>query len=319
MINSSRRTVASGTPVIDMSLSASGLKLQTQSVLSILIGGIAFESPTDDQPHPLAAGNSSFVLYGNRAEAFQPPPQNPQTYELIFNESVRGLSAGAPVEFRGIEIGEVADVRAQVDLKNFTFSTPVTIHLDPRRLGVKVFGATTGDLETARRRLIDSLVSHGVRAQLRSGSLLTGSLYVSFDFFPTAPPARIDWSQKPVRLPTIPGQLEVAEASAQELLRKLNQMPLQAIGNNLARSLSDLDLTLVTARGTLNDADATLARAGATIASANGLVQPNSAQMQQIDITLREFARAARSLRVLSDYLEQHPEALLRGKSGSPK
>ena len=123
---------------IDVSLSASGLSVQTQSLLSILIGGIAFETPATGAVLPAAEANTVFTLFSDRAEAFRPAARNPQTYELIFKESVRGLAPGAPVEFRGIPIGEVADIRAQIDLKTFEFSVPVTIQLDPQRLGVKV-------------------------------------------------------------------------------------------------------------------------------------------------------------------------------------
>ena len=76
-----------------------------------------------------------FNLFSDRVEAFRPAARSPQTYRLIFKDSVRGLVPGAPVEFRGIPIGEVADIRAQIDLKTFEFSVPVTIRLDPQRLG----------------------------------------------------------------------------------------------------------------------------------------------------------------------------------------
>jgi paraquat-inducible protein B len=112
---------------VDVSLSASGLKVQTQSVLSILIGGIAFETPATGPVAPPAEANTLFTLYGDRSAAFEPAAQNPQTYELIFKDSVRGLTVGAPVEFRGIQIGQVSDIRAQIDLKSFQFSVPVTI------------------------------------------------------------------------------------------------------------------------------------------------------------------------------------------------
>ena len=95
---------------------------------------------------------------------------------------------GAPVEFRGIQIGEVSEVRAQINLKTFTFTVPVKITLDPRRLGVNILEAkAVGSLDVMRRKLIDSLVAHGVRAQLRTGNLLTGALYVAFDFVPRCP------------------------------------------------------------------------------------------------------------------------------------
>jgi len=298
---------------IDVSLSASGLKVQTQSVLSILIGGIAFETAATEPVLAPAEANAVFTLYGSRVEAFEPVAQNPQTYQLIFDESVRGLAPGAPVEFRGIQIGEVADVRAQIDLKTFGFSVPVTIHLDPRRLGVKVLDTSSGvNLEIVRRKFIDSLVSHGVRAQLRTGNLLTGALYIAFDFVPGAPPATVDWSRKPVQLPTIPGQLQATEATVENIIKKVDKMPLQQIADNLQRTLADLDLTLVSARGTLDNAKGTLS-------SANNLIEPSSNQLQQFGATLQEVSRAARSVRVLADYLERHPEALIRGKKGDAK
>ncbi len=305
---------------IDMQLSANGLSVQTQSLLSILIGGVAFETPASAAVLPAADADTSFDLFDTRAQAFQPAARHPQTYELIFNESVRGLAPGAPVEFRGIPIGEVTDVRAQIDVKTSEFTAPVTIHLDPQRLGIKIVDAASGvDLETMRRKLIDSLVSHGVRAQLRTGSLLTGAVYVAFDVFPGSPPATVDWSRKPVRLPTIPGQLEATEATVENVIKKIDQMPLQRIGDNLAKSLGDLDLTLMTARGTLSSAQGTLVSAQGTLTNAGNLTGPNSAQLQQLNATLQEVSRAARSVRVLADYLERHPEALIRGKQGGPK
>jgi paraquat-inducible protein B len=298
---------------VDLSLSASGLKVETQSVLSILIGGIAFETSATAPVLLPAEANTIFTLYDSRAEAFQPAAQNPQTYQLVFNESVRGLAAGAPVEFRGIPIGEVTDVRAQVDLSTFKFLIPVTIHLDPRRLGVNVFQSKVGvDLETMRRRFIDALVARGVRAQLKTGSLLTGALYVAFDVVPGAPPATVDWSQQPAQLPTVPGQLQASEAKVENIINKLDQMPLEAIGENVRKSLADLDLTLVSAHGTLVSAQGTLQ-------NTNNLTGPNSVQMQQLGNTLEEVRRAARSMRVLADYLERHPEALVRGKKGDAK
>ena len=199
-----------------------------------------------------AEANAVFKLFDNRAEAFEPAPQNPQTYQLIFNQSVRGLTVGAPVEFRGIPVGEVSDIRAQIDLRTFQFSVPVTIQMDPRRLGVNVLDALPGmDLGSVRRRLIDSMVAHGVRAQLQTGNLLTGAVYVSLDFFPGAAPATVDWTQTPPRLPTVSGELEETEAKVENIVKKLDQMPLVQIGDNLQKALAELDLTLVSARGTL--------------------------------------------------------------------
>jgi paraquat-inducible protein B len=187
-------------------------------------------------------------------------------------------------------------------------------------MGVQYVGLKPGeDVLSIRRRVVDSLVAHGVRAQLRTGSLLTGALFVAFDFFPGAKPATVDWSHNPPDLPTIPGELQAIEASVTEILKKVNQMPLQQIGNNLNKTLSELNLTLVSARGTLDQVNGTLHYADGTLSNATQIIGPNSAQLQQVDSTLQEVSRAARSLRVLADYLERHPSALLRGKKEESK
>ncbi|TFG94569.1 MAG: MCE family protein [Myxococcales bacterium] len=291
---------------VDVSLSASGLSVQTQSVLSILIGGIAFETPATGPVLPAAAEETVFTLFEDREAAFRPAARDPQTYRMVFTQSVRGLAAGAPVEFRGIPIGEVVDVTAQIDPRTFEFSVPVTVSLDAERLGVKVLQPEPGvDLEAVRRKLVDTLVSRGVRAQLRTGNLLTGALYVALDFFPNAAPAKLDWSQHPVQLPTTPGELEAVEASVVSIIKKLDEIPYKEIGVDLRKAIVDLDHTLVSARGTFDNA--------------NTMIEPNSVLGQQLDSTLQEVSGAARGLRILMDYLERHPEALVRGKTGEAK
>jgi paraquat-inducible protein B len=118
---------------IDVSLTASGLSVQTQSLLSILIGGIAFETPAGSTS-PAAEANTDFPLFGDRATAFKLSANNPQDFVLIFKDSVRGLAPGAPVEFHGIPVGEVVDIQANINAETFEFSSPVTIRVDATRL-----------------------------------------------------------------------------------------------------------------------------------------------------------------------------------------
>lgn len=288
---------------IDVSLSAAGLSVQTQSVLSMLIGGIAFEAPQSDSGSGPADEDTEFRLFRDRTEAFKLPSQSPQTYVLYFDQTIRGLKPGAPVEFRGVTVGEVVGIDAHIDAETFDFSMPVTIRMDAARLGVRIENAPPGtDFETLRHRFIDSMISRGMRAQLRSGSLVTGALYVALDFFEDAPPASMDWSQDPPQLPTMPGSMQAIEASLVNIIHKLDQVPFNEIGASLKTSIQDLDRTLVSARTTIDDA--------------GKMIAPNSALAVQLDNTLQEMTRAARGLRVLADYLERHPEALLRGKAG---
>jgi paraquat-inducible protein B len=278
---------------IDVSLSASGVSVQTQSVLSMMIGGLAFETPATGPALPPAGPNALFTLYASRAEAYRPPPKNPQTYLLVFRSGVRGLQPGATVEFRGIQLGQVEDVRAEAEPATLDFNILVTIKVDPQRLGVKVHGpgAAQGVNTAAHRQMVDKLVSHGFRAQLRTGSMLTGALYVEMDFFPDAPPFKVDWSQSPVRIATVPGKLEGLDASITSIVKKLEQVQYQEIGDDLRKTLAGVSQTLGSVDRTLAGID------------------------QELPNALREMNGAARSLRSLADYLDRHPEALIKGKS----
>ena len=278
---------------IDVSLSASGVSVQTPSVLSMLIGGLAFETPATGPALPPAEPNTEFTLYANRADAYRPPPKNPQSYILVFQQSVRGLAPGAPVEFRGIPMGQVEDIRSEADPDALEFKTLVTISVDPQRFGVKVRGeaAKSGGQSAAHRRLVDKLVEHGFRAQLRTGSLVTGALYVEMDFFPDAPPFKVDWTQYPPHIATVPGKLEGIDATVASIIKKLDQVPYQDIGEDLRKTLAGLEQTLAALNQTLTGVD------------------------QELPTMLRGVNDAARSLRSLADYLDRHPEALIKGKS----
>ncbi len=302
---------------VDVSLTASGLTVQTQSLLSILIGGIAFETAPTSAVLPPAEADTAFPLFGSRDDAFKLSAESPLDFVLVFTQSVRGLAPGAPVELRGIPVGEVVAISAQIDAKTFAFSAPVTIRVDARRLGLQVKDLAPGaDFDALRREALDSLVGHGVRAQLQSGSLLTGAMFVAFDFFPDAPPARVDWAQTPPQLPTMPGDLQAIEANATALMKKLGEIPFKDIGDDLRKAIVELDRTLVTARGTLDKADRLVDSADTFVGNADKMVQPNSVLGEELGNTLQEVSRAARGLRVLADYLERHPESLLRGKPG---
>jgi paraquat-inducible protein B len=291
---------------VDVALSAAGLTVQTQSALSILIGGVAFETPATSPVASPAEANASFTLFANRAQAFEPPARDPQLYRLVFKQSVRGLAVGAPVEFQGVPIGEVAEIDAQMDAQTFEFSVPVTIRLDVERLGAKIVDLPPGmDRASERTKLVEGLVARGVRAQLQTGNLLTGALFVAFDTFPDAPAATIDWSQHPVQLPTIGGELEVIEASLTGILKKIEGLPLEGVVADLRKTLAGADQALASARGALDNA--------------SKMIAPSSGLSGEISGTLQEVSRAARSVRVLADYLERNPEALIRGKTGGAK
>jgi paraquat-inducible protein B len=167
---------------------------------------------------------------------------------------------------------------------------------------------------------IDDMVAHGLRAQLHSSSLITGQLFVSVDFFPGAPLAKVDWAAKPPQLPTMPGSLQEIQAALTSIARKLDKLPLDTISK-------DLGATLRSANGVLRRLDNevapqardALAEARKALGSVDRVLSSGQPVTQDARDTLREVGRAAQSLRVLSDYLERHPEALIRGKQEDEK
>jgi paraquat-inducible protein B len=321
--NDTRFWHASG---VDVSLDTTGVKINTESVVSILIGGLAFQAPPDTDGNAdktEAKALTTFALFGDRAEAMKQHDNIVDRYVLNFKESVRGLLIGAPVDFRGIVIGEVAAIRTHFDPVTKEFSIPVEIRLFPERFTSR-FDPTTrngtqangGRIASNRKEFAEFLVTHGLRAQLRTASLLTGQLYVAMDFFPAAPKATIDWNETIPELPTIPGNLQGLQESINTLLTKLNKIPFEGIGRDLHQTLADADSLVKTLDTQVApEARATLAAAHDALVSANRALQSDSPIQQSTADTMRELSRTAASFRALADYLERHPEALIRGKT----
>src|SRR5439155_26871241 len=116
---------------LDLSHSAPGVSVQAQSLWSVLIGGIDFGTPATGPVLAAADADTVFPLFVNRAEAYKPAARDPHSYVLVFRQSIRGLSQGAPVEFRGVPIGEVVEISPQFDAKTDDFTVAVTIRVDP--------------------------------------------------------------------------------------------------------------------------------------------------------------------------------------------
>jgi paraquat-inducible protein B len=173
---------------------------------------------------------------------------------------------------------------------------------------------------TDRRETAKWLVENGLRAQLRTGSLLTGQLYVALDFFPNASKATMDWEKNPPELPTVPGNLQSLQDKINTLVTKLDKIPFEGIGKDLRQTLQSAD-ALVKSLDTkvAPEARAALVAARTALESANGTLSSGSAVAQSTVDTMRELSRTAASFRVLADYLERHPEALIRGKPEDQK
>ncbi|MEA3275588.1 MAG: MlaD family protein [Pseudomonadota bacterium] len=318
----------------DFTLSVEGVQVDTQSLLSVLIGGVAFDTPDSlEQRGVIAEENQFFPLYASREKAHEKIYLDRERYLMFFEGSVRGLSLGAPVLLRGIKLGEVLDVQLKFNVDEFRFHIPVLIEIEPDRIGI------IGDRsELKQHDVLERLVEQGLRGQLKSGSLLTGQLYVDLDLHPEAPKASIKESGDYRVIPTVAAPLEAMTTKATKFLDRLQKLPLEEIGNDLRdtmkgakaiansealkRSITELDLALKQVRETARAFDkdvtpelnAALGQARQTLKAAEGVVAPNSVLYTELRGLLRELSAAARSIRVMADYLERHPEALIKGK-----
>ena len=301
---------------VDVTVGSNGVRVDTQSLISIMIGGVAFESPPDALDTTVATGGSTFTLFHDRTEAMKAHHHIVVKYMANFNESVRGLAVGAPVDFRGIVVGEVTAIYTRFDPKAEKLSIPVEFDLYPELFTSRYQTNGGGRVTNDPHALGDRLVARGLRIQLRTGNLLTGQLYLAADFFPNAPKAMINWESSPPELPTTPGNLQHLQDNVTELVAKLNTIPFGAIGKNAQQTLASANALLAHLDTEIvPQAQGTLTAAHAALDTANNALQPGSTLQQNTSDAMQELARTAAAFRTLADYLERHPEALLRGKS----
>ncbi|MGC3025761.1 intermembrane transport protein PqiB [Burkholderia sp. DN3021] len=302
---------------VDLRLDSSGLKLNTQSLATVIVGGLAFQSPPGQPEAPQAADNASFRLASDEADAMRDPDGTPLMVVMRFDQSLRGLSVGAPVDLRGIALGQVTNIGIEYDEHTRSFSMKVTMALYPARLSRHSDTALPAPDTAGGHELLEHLVLQGLRGQLRTGSLLTGQLYVALDMFPKAPRASVNVHRTPVELPTVPNTLDELQVQIADIARKLDQVPFDRIGNSLNGALEHASQLF----GHLDEqvvpqARDTLAAAQRTFNTAESTLRQDSPMQSDVHDAMQSLTHTLQSLNALTDYLERHPEALLFGKKG---
>ena len=307
---------------VDLSLDASGVKLQTQSLVTLLLGGIAFETPPEAQVNGSAAERTEFPLWDNRNEAMRPRETVIERFALTFEQGARGLAVGAPVDFRGIVVGEVKSIELEFDREHVNFKTVVVIDFYPERLRSRNRNPDSRWNNLTPVERMSRFVDNGFRAQLRAANLLTGQMYVALDFFPKAAKAKLDTAKKPPGIPTIPAGLAELQESITNIVAKLEKVPFDAIAQDLRNTLKGLQGTLAKADALVGQLStdvapelrSTLEEAKKTLRSVDQAMSSDSPLQGDLRGTLMEVTRTAEQLRELVDYLERHPESLIRGK-----
>lgn len=322
---------------LDFTISTAGLRVDSQSLLSVLVGGIAFDTPEamEGEPSPVEPGEV-LVLYPSREEAHARTYAHKERYLLYFKGSVNGLAVDAPVMLRGIRIGRVLNIRLVYSVDEVDFQIPVLVEVEPERIEIR---GDPGRID--RDQVVERLVERGLRGQLRPVSLLTGALYVDMDFHPDAPPARLARQGDYLVLPTIPAPLEALTTRATSVLEKLDRMPIDQIGKDAAATIAgasalinspqlkgavtETRAALAAVRATAEHLDgpvaaelsAALRATATTMGYAGDIVSERSPFYIEMKRMMADIGAAARSLKNLTDYLERHPEALLKGKGGA--
>ena len=328
---------------IDVSLGAGGLTVNTQSIASVLAGGLAFAVPELAEPGAAAAQGQQFTLFATQRAALAPEDGEPLRVRMVFNQSLRGLEVGAPVELLGVPLGTVRGIEFQHEESEKRLPIEVIADIYPLRLGglrdrlaAKAgAGASVGD--AGDRQFLKQLVQRGLRAQARTGNLLTGQLYIALDFAPKPTAVAFDVKAAVPTLPTTPGALSDAQAQLTDILASVSKVKFDEIGGDLQETLrsvkqisASLDKVLgstdttikelnPTVQQTLDDLQKTLTAAQQTLRSAeNNLVDSQAPLQRSTGAALAEVQRAAQAMRVLADYLQKNPETLLRGKPADP-
>jgi paraquat-inducible protein B len=266
-------------------------------------------------------------------------------FVLYFDSSVFGLDLGAPVIFQGVQVGTVKSISAQVNGDTGAVAVPVYIEVVQGRVTV-VGGVGRESVGGVQRE-----IGRGLRAQLKSQSLITGKLYVDLNYFPNKPAVYKHADADTPEIPTVPTEMEEIRSTLTGIIDKIRALPLKDLVDKLAGAATGLDkllnkpeldhaideldgalgearavLTKVDARvdpladsaeGALDEAKVALKRIESAVDEVKGMLQEGSPVRYELVAALEEVARAARSIRVLADDLADDPDSLIFGKGKS--
>jgi len=315
---------------VDVSIGADGIKAEVGSLASIINGGIAFENTVGFEPPRRAPSDHQFYLYPDRRSVMDERYTLKYFYLIKFSHTARGLQEGAPVEFRGIKVGEVVDVQLQSVDKN-PHSLHVYISMEPQRLDPK-HEPTREEFD----QLMEDLVSQGLRANLKTANLLTGAKMIDLVFPHEPTPGAFVHSERYGEIPAMDDAAEDLEQQINQLAKKINKIPLEKMGTDLAESFANLNSMLKELQqnntiakldqtlgnvsvaseqleSTMLEAQSAMRDMASTLKSIDGILSPDSGTQYELRSTLEALQSAAESMERLGEKLNQKPNALIFG------
>ena len=266
--------------------SADGMKFETGSLENLIKGGVSFDVPKGWGLGKPATSGQQFTLFTDESSSRSRQYDRYLDYVLLFNDSVRGLSADAPVEYRGIRIGTVLEVPFQLSdvelLGHNSGMIPVHIRIEQDR-----FDDEDGDRALSQlSRDIEQQIRKGLRATLKTGNLLTGSMYIDLSPVPDSPPAAgYGRFGEFHTIPTVSGGLARIEQQANKLLTKFNELPLDQTISNLDAMLKESKQSFAAMRELSTNMNKLATQPGA-----KQLPAELTKSMQELQKTLQSFS-----------------------------
>ncbi|MFT7685568.1 MAG: paraquat-inducible protein B [Candidatus Azotimanducaceae bacterium] len=323
---------------LDVSLDANGIKVKTASMQSLMLGGLAFETPATLEQSKTAVENLIYTLYPNHDLVAEQAYTRKQKFVLYFSSSVRGLSPGAPLEFKGIMIGTVLDIKLEFDSDKSSFRIPILVEIEPERIVDRTAVGQSNPMD-----VLQTLVDRGLRARLSTGSLLTGKLFVELNMYPGTEAKYLGDVDTPYpELPTIPGAFEAMTESIQALVAKIETVDVEKMGDDIVGILggtndllnkdqsegtvTDLQGSMRSFRGILNQledagvedtlksANGLLENLQTTISRLNTVLDPDSPLQYNVIRVTGELEETAKAVRTIIEMLERQPQSLIFGR-----
>jgi len=320
-----RNTRFWNTSGIDVSAGVDGFKIRTPSFQAMVSGGVSFAVPEGLPPGKLVNDGAVFELHRDADSAASSTFNPSLQLLLLFDQSVRGLSKNAPVEYRGIIIGRVKNISFDYvpDLDNQR--VPVLVEIDP-----KLLRAThPEEISDDGLSQLGDAIQKGLRASLRIGSLLTGALFVDFDYYPEEPAIELAYKGDFPVVPTLSSGFAQLEVKLASILDKIDKLPLDDAVRQIALTaeearvvMADLGIVAKAARETMDNEDfkklpEELRKTIVELEKSVSSMGPDGAVQGDLLRTLDEFRSAMRAMESLSDTIKEKPNSIFFGRGGS--
>ncbi len=318
----------------NLKLTSEGVSAQLESLAALVSGGISFETPKSLENSGPATPLDRFILYPDHASTAERQHNFTLYYLMHFTGSLRGLNPGAPVEYRGIKVGEVKDITIKMDEQNTSLEVPVLVALYPESISSK-------SVLDHPQEALERLVAKGLRAQIKPGSLLTGQMFIDLDIYPDASPAQITQAKEYNVFPTVEATLDTISRSVTDLFSKIEKMPLLEITEevhktmkavseitnspetmsairNLNATLAELETlgktTNAHSEEIFSGLEQSLQKLTSALEAVEGTLAEDSILYNEVTRLIQELSAASRSMKDFTDYLQRNPDALIFGK-----